>query len=108
VSEITTESVEEVDLVGPEEEVIVTERETFEITEKPDEKEEIIIASGFSVISNVSLSVTITSSSGPTKSTSSTLSVVISDISVTVSVIVLSTVISSLTSSSSGFFSISI
>ena len=33
VSEITTESVEEVDLVGPEEEVIVTERETFEITE---------------------------------------------------------------------------
>jgi hypothetical protein len=43
VSEITTESVEEVDLVGPEEEIIVTERETLEITEKPDEKEEIII-----------------------------------------------------------------
>ena len=31
------------DVVGPEEEVIVTERETLEITEKPDEKEEIII-----------------------------------------------------------------
>jgi hypothetical protein len=43
VSEITTESVEEVDFVGPEEEVIATESEILEITEKPEEKEEIII-----------------------------------------------------------------